>query len=92
MKKLLLVVATLMLSLGSIAGYAEEVKLTDQDRTDLRQRVDTLRTENAFGRTRDQGAQRSVMGSHDTTRVKAKRSKTHTKKHMRRGSAKGNRS
>lgn len=90
MKKLLLVVATAALSLGSIAGYADEVKLTDQDRMDLRQRVDTLRAENAFGRTRDDGAQGSI-GSSSTTQVKAKKYKKNTRKHMKRGNAKARR-
>jgi Ni/Co efflux regulator RcnB len=82
MKKLLVAVIASMLGLASISLYAEEVKLTDQDRSELRQRVDSLRSENALGRSRDDSMGRSMRADRP---VKAKHTKKHVKKHSKRG-------
>ena len=76
MKRWMVPIVVTLLGLSAAAAYAEEVKMTDQDRTELRQRVDTLRSENAFGRTSDQGAEGRVMQSNDVHPTKSK----HTKK------------
>ncbi|MDB5927778.1 MAG: hypothetical protein JWN13_6714 [Betaproteobacteria bacterium] len=76
MKRWMVPVVVTLIGLSAAAAYAEEVKMTDQDRTELRQRVDSLRSENAFGRTRDQGAEGRVMQSNDVHPTKSK----HTKK------------
>jgi Ni/Co efflux regulator RcnB len=81
MKRLMVCVAATLLGLTALASYAEEVKMTDQDRTELRQRVDTLRSENALGRTRDQGAEGRVVQSND---IHATRSKHSKKRHYKR--------
>jgi Ni/Co efflux regulator RcnB len=81
MKRLMIPVIATVFGATAVASYAEEVKMTDQDRTELRQRVDTLRSENAFGRTRDQGAEGRVMQSNDAHPTKSK----HTKKQHSKG-------
>jgi hypothetical protein len=75
-----------MLGLASVTSYAEEVKLNDQDRMELRQRADALRSENALGRAGNDGVQGRMMHSTDMKPVKAKHSKRHVKKHTKRGS------
>jgi len=81
MKRWMTPVVATLIGLSAAAAYAEEVKMTDQDRTELRQRVDSLRSENAFGRTRDQGAEGRVMQSNDVHPTKSKHAK---KPHSRR--------
>jgi hypothetical protein len=71
-----------MLGLASAAAYAEEVKLNDSDRMELRQRADALNSGNTLGRTRDDDAQGRMMRSTDMKPVK--HSKHHVKKHTRR--------
>jgi hypothetical protein len=85
MKKLLVAVAASMLGLASISLYAEEVKLTDQDRSELRQRADSLRQDNALGRGRDDNMQRST-GATDRP-MKAKHTRKHNRKHTKRGAS-----
>jgi hypothetical protein len=85
MKKLLVAVVASMLGLASISLYAEEVKLTDQDRSELRQRVDSLRSENALGRGRDDSMGRSTTADRP---VKARHTKKHVKRHTKRSSSK----
>ena len=81
MKRWIAPIVVTLLGLSTTAAYAEQVKMTDQDRTELRQRVDSLRSENAFGRTRDQGAEGRVMQSNDVHPTKSKHAK---KRHLRR--------
>jgi Ni/Co efflux regulator RcnB len=85
MKKLLVAVAASMLGLASISLYAEEVKLTDQDRSELRQRADSLRQDNALGHGRDDNMRRST-GATDGP-VKAKHTRKHNRKHTKRGAS-----
>src|ERR1700737_2621187 len=80
MKRLWVPVVATMLGLTAFATSAEDVKLTDQDRMELRQRVDTLRSENALGRTRDEGAEARVVQSND----RPMRSKHSKKRHFKR--------
>jgi Ni/Co efflux regulator RcnB len=86
MNKLLVAVVASMLGLASISLYAEEVKLTDQDRSELRQRADSLRQDNALGRGRDDNMGRSMRATDRP--VKAKHTKKHNRKHTKRGSSK----
>jgi hypothetical protein len=81
MKKLCVPLAVAMLGLASFAVYAEEVKLTDQDRTEMRQRVDSLRSGNMLGRDDMNRTMRA-----DDRATKVKHGKKHTKRHARRGS------
>jgi hypothetical protein len=73
-----------MLGLAASAVYADEVKLTDHDRMELRQRADALKAENALGRTRD-GAEGRFVNSNNVKPTKAKHSKRH---HSKRAHAK----
>lgn len=71
------------LSLAAFATYAEEVKLTDHDRMELRQRADDLKATNRLGRS-DDGMQRSIVRAGDMKQTKAKHSRKHVRKHARR--------
>jgi Ni/Co efflux regulator RcnB len=85
MKKLLVAVVASMLGLASLSLHAEEVKLNDQDRSELRQRADSLRQDNALGRGRDDSMGRST-GATDRP-MKAKHTRKHNRKHTKRGGA-----
>src|SRR5204863_8371556 len=87
MKRLMAALAASTLGLAAVAVYAEEVKLTDHDRVELRQRADALRSENALGRTRDQGAENRIVQSKDLKPVRAKHAK---KRHSKRAHARRN--
>jgi hypothetical protein len=76
MKRFWIPMVAVLIGLPAAAAYAEDVKLTDHDRMELRQRADALRSENALGRTRDAGPE-NRLGSGDVKRINAK----HTKKH-----------
>jgi hypothetical protein len=69
------------LGLAAFAGYAEEVKLTDQDRTELRQRADDLKTNNRLGRGDD--GMRMAQSGH-VKHAKGKHAQKHAKKHAKR--------
>jgi Ni/Co efflux regulator RcnB len=84
MKRFLVPIVAATLGIAAVATYAEEVKLTDHDRVELRQRADGLRSENALGRTRDQGAEGRFERSGDVHPTKAKHAK---KRHLRRAHA-----
>jgi hypothetical protein len=71
------------LGLAAVATYAEEVKLTDQDRVELRQRASDLQTGNKLGRSAD-GMQHRMIRSGDMKRTKAKHARKHVRKHARR--------
>jgi cytochrome c-type biogenesis protein CcmH/NrfG len=85
MNKLLVAVVASMLGLASISVYAEEVKLTDQDRSELRQRANSLRQDNALGRGQGDDMGRSMRAADRP--VKAKHTKKHSRKHTKRGSS-----
>jgi hypothetical protein len=74
-----------ILGFAAIGAYAEEVKLTDQDRVELRQRADSMRMGNA-GRMQDSSIGRSTDSA--ATPMKAKHSKKHVKKHSKRTASK----
>jgi hypothetical protein len=73
-----------LLGFASVTAYAEEVKLNDQDRMELRQRADALRSENALGHSRNDGVQRRMTHSTHMKPVKAKHPKHRVKKHSKR--------
>ena len=77
MFKLYVPLVAAVLGFASVSAYAEEVKLNDQDRMELRQRADSLRQSDMTGRDR-------MMRSADHP-MKMKARKHHTKKHARRG-------
>ncbi len=74
-----------MLGFASIGAYAEEVKLTDQDRVEMRQRADSMRDGNA-NRLQNRSIGNSARHSTGSaaTPVKAQHSKKHMKKQQRR--------
>ena len=67
--------AAAVLGMASASLYAKEVDLTDNDRLELRQRADSLRSGNKLGRDH-------MMPSSD--RHSVKHTKKHSKKHARR--------
>lgn len=79
------VAAALAAALGTaaVATYAEEVKLTDQDRVEMRQRASDLQMGNRLGRSAD-GMQQRIIRSGDMKRTRAKHSRKHVRKHARR--------
>jgi hypothetical protein len=84
MMKLCVPLVAAVLGLASFAVYAEEVKLTDQDRSELRQRADSLRSSNLLGSDNMSRTMRA-----DDHATKMKHGKKHNKSHMRRSSSKG---
>jgi hypothetical protein len=68
--------------MASVPVYAEEVKLTDHDRMEMRQRADSLHSGNMLGRDRvvmsDRMSDRHVEKTKHTKRH-------HTRRHARRG-------
>ena len=83
MKRFWIPMVAVLVGLPAAAAYAEDVKLTDHDRMELRQRADALKAENALGRTRDAGAENRI-GSGDVKRTNAKHTK---KRHSKRTNA-----
>jgi hypothetical protein len=86
MKRFWIPVVAAMIGIPVAVAYAEDVKLTDHDRLELRQRADALKSENALGRTRDAGAENRLVNSGDVKRMNAKHTKkSHSKRaHARR--------
>lgn len=76
MKRLWIPVVATILGLSAVAAYAKDVDLTDQDRVELRQRADALKSENVLGRSRDAGAEKRLVNSGELKPLDAK----HTKK------------
>jgi hypothetical protein len=68
--------------MASVTVYAEEVKLTDHDRMEMRQRADSLHSSNMLGRDRvvmsDRTSDRHMKNVRHTK-------KHHPRKHARRG-------
>jgi hypothetical protein len=87
MKRFWIPVIAVMVGLPAVAAYAEDVKLTDHDRMELRQRADALKSENALGRTRDAGAENRLGSSGDVKRINSKHTK---KRHLKRAHARRN--
>jgi hypothetical protein len=81
MVKLCVAVAAAVLGMASASLYAEEVKLNDHDRMELRQRADSLRSSNMLGRDHD-GMSEHMMHDRQT---KMHSTKKHSRKHMRHG-------
>lgn len=75
MKRFLTALAATTLAVAAIGVYADEVKLTDHDRMELRQRADALKSENALGRTRDQAAESRIVHARDMQPVRARHAK-----------------
>lgn len=75
MAKLTVAVVAAVLGMASASLYAEEVKLTDQDRLELRQRADSLRASDMLGRDH---------AMHPGGDHRMKHGKKHSKKHARR--------
>ena len=67
------------------SACAKEVNLTDQDRVELRQRADALRSENALGRGREAAPRDEYRSAPRVKHVKAKKPK---KRHVKRGRVK----
>jgi len=87
MKRFWILVVAAMVGIPAAVAYAEDVKLTDHDRLELRQRADALRSENALGRTRDAGAENRLVNSRDVKPIKVKHTK---KRHLKRAHARRN--
>ena len=83
MNKYLMAVFGATLALASMSAFPKEVDLTDNDRMSLRQRADSLRSENALGRGREEGI-RDFPGA-TVKPAKAKHGKRHGKRHAKRG-------
>jgi hypothetical protein len=81
MFKLCVPLVAAVLGMASASLYAEEVKLTDQDRVELRQRADSLRSTDMLGRDKSMH-DRMTRASDRPMKVRAKK---HTRKHVRRG-------
>ena len=81
-------IPALMLAAAGLVSVAaaEEVKLNDQDRTEMRQRVDSLKSQNALGRSRSGDMRAGTM--HDAKPMKVRHGKKHKKKHSRRSASK----
>ena len=79
MVRLYIAIAAAVLGMASMPVYSKEINLTDQDRMDLRQRADSLRSSNMLGRDR------VVMSDRVSDRhmKKTKHTKKHTKKSTR---------
>ena len=71
------------LALVSTSAFPKEVDLTDRDGVDLRQRADPLRSENALGRSRDEGALDQLRGG-SVKPAKAKPGKRYGKRQAKR--------
>lgn len=82
MLKLCVALAAAVFAVASASAHAEEVKLTDQDRIDLRQRADALRQRDLLGR--DQSMSDRILRPKDHP-VKTRAAKKHSKKYKRRG-------
>jgi hypothetical protein len=87
MKPFWVPVIAAMVVIPAAVAYAEDVKLTDHDRVELRQRADALKSENALGRTRDAGAENRLVNSGHVKPINAKHTK---KRHSKRAHARGN--
>ncbi|HUP94677.1 MAG TPA: hypothetical protein VM164_07205 [Burkholderiales bacterium] len=87
MNKYLMAAFAATLALVSMSAFPKDVDLTDQDRMDLRQRVDGLRSENALGRGREEGMRDQFRGA-NVKPAKAKHGKRHGKRHAKRGHGK----
>ena len=83
MNRYLTAVFAATLALVSMSAFPKEVDLTDRDGVDLRQRADALRSDNALGRSRDEGALDQLRGS-NVKPAKAKHGKRHGKRHVKR--------
>jgi hypothetical protein len=87
MNKYLTAVFAATLALLSMSAFPKEVDLTDQDRMDLRQRADVLKSENALGRGREESMRDQFRGTH-LRPAKAKHGKRHGKPHAKRSHGK----
>jgi hypothetical protein len=76
MFKLCVATVGAVLCMASASVYAEEVKLNDQDRMELRNRADSLSQGNMLGRDRGM-----TMRSADHSKMH--RTKKHSRKHAR---------
>lgn len=83
--KLAIPVFASLLGFATLAAQAEEVKLSDNERTELRQRADDLKSAHALGGTRASSAPGAVKRAHDATPTKVKHGK---KKHTRKAHGK----
>jgi hypothetical protein len=87
MNKYLMAVFAATLALVSMSAFPKEIDLTDQDRVDLRQRADALRSENSLGRGREEGTRDYFRGA-NVKPAKAKQGKRYGKRHAKRGHGK----
>jgi hypothetical protein len=87
-RKLAIPVFASLVGFATLTAYAEEVKLSDHDRMELRQRADDLKSTNTLGSTRGYAGTREVNRSHDAKPMKVKHGKRHVKKHTRRAHSK----
>jgi hypothetical protein len=87
MKRFWIPAVAAMVAIPAAVAYAEDVKLTDHDRVELRQRADALKSENALGRTRDAGAENRLVNSPEVKHTNAKHTK---KRHLKRTHARRN--